>query len=72
MAENKGELHTDAACARPRRRTLSPPRPPCAPPIAYRPLVSLARTGDLAEALVSSIFECAWVELGCRRERAAS
>lgn len=27
MAENKGELHRDAACARPRRRTLSPPRP---------------------------------------------
>lgn len=27
MAENKGELHRYAACARPRRCTLSPPRP---------------------------------------------
>lgn len=26
MAENKGELHGEPACARPRRRTLSPPR----------------------------------------------
>lgn len=62
MAENKGELHRDAACARPRRRTLSPPRPARLRARRRSPthgLVYLAGTGDRAKRLVPSIFECA-------------
>lgn len=47
-----------ARCPRPGRASS------CAPPIACRPLVSLARTGDLAKGLVPSIFECIFENRG--------
>lgn len=81
MAENKGELHRDAACARPRRRTLSPPRParlparrrsPAAHWFLWPELETWQRDWCPASLSVSLRIEGTWVELGCRRERAAS